>query len=184
MKVCIDAGHGGHDPGAVFDDLKEKTVTLSIANELAAMLRVTPHEVVRTRPGDTYLGLRKRVDIANDANCDIFISIHTNADPDEDEPGMPEAEGQEIFYLSDAGKALGRKLGAGLQAEFPDEPWRGLKQRGLYVVKKTNMPAVLVEVAFIDDSDTNRELRDHAVRKQIAYALFRGLIGVEELNNA
>jgi N-acetylmuramoyl-L-alanine amidase len=184
MKVCIDAGHGGVDPGAMFNDLKEKNVTLSIARELQAMLRPLPVDVVMTRSGDDTLGLRKRVDIANNANCDLFMSIHTNADPDEDEPGMPEAEGQEIFYISEAGRKLGARLGAGLQTEFPDEPWRGLKKRGLYVVRKTTMPAVLVEVAFIDDSDTNRELRDVAVRKQIAFALLRGLIGVEEIQDA
>lgn len=184
MKVCIDAGHGGVDPGAMFRDLKEKSVTLSIARKLRDMLVQTPIEVVMTRNSDDTLGLRKRVEIANDAKCDLFISIHTNADSDEDEDGMPEAKGQEIFYLSEAGKKLAGKIGAGLQAEFPDEPWRGLKQRGLYVVKKTDMPAVLVEVAFIDDSETNRELRSPVIRRQIAFAILRGLIGVEEMKDA
>ena len=182
MKVCIDAGHGGRDPGAMFGDppLREKDVTLSIARELEKMLDPLPIDTVMTRSGDTTLQLRDRVATANQANCDLFISIHTNADPDEDDPGMPEAKGEEIYYLSEAGKQLAARLGAGLRAEFPDEPWRGLKERGLYVVKHTAMPAVLVEVAFIDDSATNRRLRDHAVRKQIAYALLRGLVGVQE----
>lgn len=185
MKICIDAGHGGGDSGASFQGLKEKVVTISIATELHNLLQNSEDiDSVMTRTDDTYLGLADRVKIANHYNADYFVSIHTNADPDPDEEGMPEAKGQEIFYLSEAGKELGAAIGEGLQAEFPDEPWRGLKKRGLYVVRETAMPAVLVEVAFIDDSETNAELRDPRIRKQIAFALLRGILSLKEESDA
>lgn len=180
MKVCIDAGHGGRDPGATFNGLLEKTVVITIAGMLNKMLRLEGVETCMTRAGDEYLGLRQRVTIANESAADYFVSIHTNADPDEDEPGMPEADGQEIFYLSDAGMELASAIGDSLQAEFPEEPWRGLKKRGLYVVRKTSMPAVLVEVAFIDNSESNLELRTPEVRRHLARAICQGILGLKE----
>ena len=81
--VCIDAGHGGHDPGCISADRKtrEKDLTLSIAQKLAAEIRKGHPgvKVVMTRNSDTYVTLNGRADIANKANADLFISIHINA---------------------------------------------------------------------------------------------------------
>ena len=81
--VCIDAGHGGHDPGCVSADkkTKEKDLALSIALKLAAEIRQENPEVkiVMTRSTDTYVTLNGRADIANKAGADLFISIHINA---------------------------------------------------------------------------------------------------------
>ena len=81
--VCIDAGHGGHDPGCISADRKtrEKDLTLSIAKKLAAEIRKKNPDVkgVMTRETDKYVTLNDRADIANKANADLFISIHINA---------------------------------------------------------------------------------------------------------
>lgn len=81
--VCIDAGHGGHDPGCVSADKKtrEKDLTLSIARMLAAEIKVKNPDVkiVMTRTTDQYVTLNDRADIANKAGADLFISIHINA---------------------------------------------------------------------------------------------------------
>ena len=81
--VCIDAGHGGHDPGCISADRKtrEKDLTLSIALKLAAEIRKGQPDVkvVMTRETDKYVTLNDRADIANKANSDLFISIHINA---------------------------------------------------------------------------------------------------------
>lgn len=81
--VCIDAGHGGHDPGCISADRKtrEKDLTLSIAQKLAAEIRKGHPgvKVVMTRNTDKYVTLNDRADIANKANADLFISIHINA---------------------------------------------------------------------------------------------------------
>ena len=81
--VCIDAGHGGHDPGCISLDKKtqEKAMTLSIANKLAAEIRSKNPDVkvVMTRSTDKFIPLNDRADIANKAGADLFISIHINA---------------------------------------------------------------------------------------------------------
>ena len=81
--VCIDAGHGGHDPGCVSADKKtlEKDLTLSVARMLAAEIKVKNPDVkiVMTRTTDTYVTLNDRADIANKAGADLFISIHINS---------------------------------------------------------------------------------------------------------
>ena len=81
--VCIDAGHGGHDPGCISADKKtqEKALTLSIAQKLAAEIRKKNPDVkvVMTRDSDKYVTLNDRADIANKAGADLFISIHINA---------------------------------------------------------------------------------------------------------
>lgn len=81
--VCIDAGHGGHDPGCISADRKtqEKALTLSIAQKLAAEIRRRNPDikVIMTRDSDKYVTLNDRADIANKANADLFISVHINS---------------------------------------------------------------------------------------------------------
>ncbi len=80
-KVVIDAGHGGNAPGAVWGKLQEKTITLSVALKLGALIRkrFPEVEVIYTRTTDVAVDLSKRSDIANKAKADLFISIHVNS---------------------------------------------------------------------------------------------------------
>jgi N-acetylmuramoyl-L-alanine amidase len=81
-RVVVDAGHGGHDPGAIGPRrVREKDVTLAIARRLAKKLRAQGFEVVLTRRDDRYLALEERTAIANTARGDLFVSIHANAHP-------------------------------------------------------------------------------------------------------
>lgn len=83
FKLVIDAGHGGHDPGAVRGTAKEKDINLSVALALGRMLEegCPDVKVVYTRRRDTFVSLQRRADIANNNKADLFISIHTNALP-------------------------------------------------------------------------------------------------------
>lgn len=181
MKVCIDFGHGGNDPGAISDGLSEKNVTLTIGTKLGSLLECSSIQPVFTRTWDETLPLGERVGRANATGADYFVSIHTNADPDPDEPGMPEATGAEIWINpgSVRGRRLAMSIADGIHAEFPDEPWRGIKERGLYVLRNTVMPAALVEVAFIDASESRRRLAQTKVLHQIAFALMRGILNLK-----
>ncbi len=81
-RIVVDAGHGGHDPGAIGPSrLREKHVTLAIARRLAAKLRAAGFEVVLTRNDDRYLALEERTALANTARGDLFVSVHANAHP-------------------------------------------------------------------------------------------------------
>jgi N-acetylmuramoyl-L-alanine amidase len=94
-KVVIDAGHGGHDPGAIGrSGLREKDVNLDIAKRLSKLLRDNGITVVMTRSSDIFVPLERRVDIANNAKADLFISIHSNANR------VRSLSGLEIYYIS------------------------------------------------------------------------------------
>jgi N-acetylmuramoyl-L-alanine amidase len=93
--VVVDAGHGGHDPGAVGNSLKEKDINLKAAIELADSIKKTGMDVKLTRADDRYLKLGERTLFANNAKADVFISLHCNA-----LPRGQHASGVE-FYLMD-----------------------------------------------------------------------------------
>lgn len=105
-KVVVDAGHGGKDPGAIgrILGLNEKDVNLDIARRLAEALRKEGIEVIMTRSTDVFIPLEKRVDIANIANVDLFISIHANSNR------VRSLEGFEVYYISENISDLNRAL--------------------------------------------------------------------------
>ena len=154
-KIYIDQGHNPENPnaGAEGNGLQEQTVTYRVGQELAALLRANPDFEVRlSRPTpQTSLGnsnstsLQARVNDANAWGADYFISIHTNASD------LPEATGVEAFAYTSPSRAF--SLGQDIVRELSRETGlrdRGMKVRpGLYVLRRTNMPAVLVEIGFI-----------------------------------
>jgi N-acetylmuramoyl-L-alanine amidase len=106
-RVVVDAGHGGHDPGAIGPTrVREKDVTLAIARRLARKLRAHGFEVVLTRSGDRYLALEERTAIANTARADLFVSIHANAHPRRNRTGV------ETYFLNVADDRYAARLAA------------------------------------------------------------------------
>src|SRR5699024_4795882 len=96
IVVAIDPGHGGRDPGASgVGGVMEKHVVLSIARRLASMIDEQPHmRAIMTRNTDVYVGLRERMEIAREAEADLFVSIHANASR------SPKPRGVSVFALS------------------------------------------------------------------------------------
>ena len=155
-KVALDAGHGGKDPGAVGHGLNEKDVTLSVARKVKSLLEARGIGVVMTRDSDIFVDLGDRCRIANNANADIFVSIHCNA-------ANSNAKGIETFSFR--GSSSGLKLATDVQNQLLKDKTlyhanRGVKQAGFYVIKNTKMPACLVEMAFIDNAQDNQLLRN------------------------
>ena len=154
-KIYIDQGHNPENPnaGAVGNGLREQDITYRVGQELATLLRADgDYEVRLSRPTPTSsLGssnttsLRARVEDANAWGADYFISIHTNASSN------ASASGTEAFAYSQPSRAfsLGEDIVNGITAVTGLRD-RGMKVRpGLYVLRKTAMPAVLVELGFI-----------------------------------
>lgn len=157
IKIYIDQGHNPQNPnaGAEGNGLREQDIVYRIGIDLAERLRANGNFDVRlSRPTpDTQVGtsnstsLRLRVADANDWGADYFISLHTNAS------SIPSATGSEAFAFSSPSAAfsLGEDILEGLNAAT------GLRNRGmqvrtnLYVLRRTNMPAVLVELGFISN---------------------------------
>ncbi len=106
-RVVVDAGHGGHDPGAIGPSrVREKDVTLAIAKRLAGRLKKAGFEVVMTRADDRYVALEERTAIANTRRGDLFISIHANANP------RRALAGTETFVLNVSDDRYARRLAA------------------------------------------------------------------------
>ncbi len=150
-KVIIDAGHGGVEPGAVFEGRKEKNDTLQLAFDLGSALEQRGVQVEYTRVNDVYDTPLEKAAIGNRSDADFFVSLHRNAMP------VPRtASGVESLVYSGSGTA--GLLGQNINAELENTGWKnlGVRERpGLIVLKQTRMPAVLVEAGFIDNPQDN-----------------------------
>ena len=158
IKIYIDQGHNPLNPnaGAEGNGLREQDIVYAVGTELAELLRQNPNFEVRlSRPtADTQIGtsnsesLRLRVQDANAWGADYFISIHTNAST------IPSATGSEAFAFSEPSAAfsLGEDILYWLNRTTGLRN-RGMKARsGLYVLRRTALPAVLVELGFISNA--------------------------------
>ncbi|HVP69317.1 MAG TPA: N-acetylmuramoyl-L-alanine amidase [Anaeromyxobacteraceae bacterium] len=122
-RVIVDAGHGGHDTGAIGPrGVREKDVTLSMAHRLARDLRAAGFEVVLTRSDDRYLRLEERTAIANMARGDLFISIHANAHPRRDQSGV------ETYFLNVTDDRYSRRLAARENGALEEEGGPGVQR--------------------------------------------------------
>jgi N-acetylmuramoyl-L-alanine amidase len=176
--VCLDAGHGGQDPGAVFGNLREKDLTLTLVHEIEACLESYGIRTVLTRGRDHYLTLPQRCRIANLAQCDAIVSIHFNADPDPDLPGMAEASGAEVWHFTSSknGKALAQEVGDRFRKSVYAGRYRGIKSNEkFYMLKHTNAPACLVETAFIDNRQDMTLLTQPGVLAEVAGLIALGI---------
>lgn len=171
LSLCIvlDAGHGGHDPGAVGPTgLTEAEVVLDVAKRARSLLWTEGHNVQLTRVANEYVTLSDRADLANGLGADLFISIHCNAFTDS------KAHGIETWHY--AGSVAGEQLAVVMQRELAhrlDRHDRGVKDtKALSVLRRTKMPAVLLELAFITNPDEERLLRSDGVRTLAAVAIY------------
>lgn len=167
MKICIDAGHGGKDAGAV-GKYKEKDLNLKVALKLGEILKNSGQEVFYTRQTDVFLELADRVKISNNANVDIFVSIHQNGAENKS------ARGVETFC--NTGSTKGKVLAQYVQNELVKlnyTPNRGVKEANFYVIKYTKAPAILVECGFV----TNEQDADFVNQNidNIALAIAKGI---------
>ena len=162
IKIYIDQGHNPQNPnaGAEGNGLREQDIVFRVGVLLADLLRANPNFEVRlSRPNaDTQIGssnttsLRARVDDANSWGADYFLSLHTNAS------SIAAASGSEAFAFSRTSPAfaLGEDILEGLAASTGLRN-RGMQVRsGLYVLRKTTMPSLLIELGFITNPDDAR----------------------------
>lgn len=170
--VAIDPGHGGRDPGAVgIGGLQEKNVVFPVSMRVAQLLQEAGVDVVMTRTSDTTLDLEPRVNIANNANATIFLSIHANAIS----LSRPDVNGVETYYYSENGRRLADIIHANvLPASGLGN--RGVKQARFYVLRNTAMPAALLELGFVTGAEDVVKLRDPAWQENMAQAITRGIL--------
>lgn len=170
VKIFIDPGHGGNDPGAVANGLKEKDLTLKIAKKIRDKLQQYQNVQVKlSREGDQTLSLKQRTDMANVWGADAFISIHINAGG---------GTGFESYVYPGVGKAT-RDLQNAVHGEvmkvFSGFRDRGKKQANFHVLRETKMSAVLTENGFIDTKKDADFLKSDANLQKIGEAHAKGV---------
>lgn len=175
--VVIDAGHGGDDPGANGGGVREKNVNLLIAQRVKMALEEVGAKVIMTRDDDTFLSLATRPAIADNYSADFFISIHCNAIGIPDKltgietyyhPGQPSSRALALAVHDRLIQRTGMKdRGAHLDTK--------LYQSGLAVLRKANVPAILIECGYIDCSADRAKLCDDSYRATLAGAIVEGL---------
>lgn len=153
--IMLDAGHGGRDPGAVYNGRQEKDDTLALTLAVGEILQSRGLDVLYTRTTDVYESPYQKAMEANEAGADFFVSIHRNSYPTDNT-----VSGVETLVYDKSGIKLQMAENINEQLEAVGFINRGVKERpGLVVLRRTKMPAVLVEVGFIN-SDTDNELFD------------------------
>lgn len=181
--IALDAGHGGSDTGAIGPTgVTEKGVTLRVAKALQKLLQAEGATVLMTRTTDTEVSPKKanasdveelqaRCDVGNDGNADIFISMHmdsfTNSTP----------SGTTGYYYTKGSKAsqrLAQYVSEGVVTALGTGN-RGTKSCNFYVVKHTDMPATLVEMAFISNDKEEKLMNSEAGINRAAEGILNGL---------
>lgn len=144
-KVFLDAGHGGKDPGALGNRLREKDIALLVTLKIGNILEEHGVSVEYSRTTDVFLELANRAARANRFGANVFVSIHCNAFTD------ISAKGVETYSYprSTAGASLSKSIQNSIIASGAYTINRGTKAADFAVLRLTNMPAALVELAFI-----------------------------------
>lgn len=179
--IVLDAGHGGQDGGASGTyngkTIYEKDLTLSITKKVQSILQEKGCSVLMTRDGDTYPELTERSDLANEHNAALFISIHINS-----VENAPSAHGTEVYYSTknngDTYGATSKSLAQNILNEVI--PLTGARNRGVktenHVVTRTsNMPATLVEVGFISNTEELGKMLDETYQWAVAQGIANGI---------
>jgi N-acetylmuramoyl-L-alanine amidase len=181
--VVIDPGHGGYDPGAVRGGVCEKHINLQIALKLKKFIEERGSRAVLTRDGDYNLAvaglhkreahrydLGKRLEVANKAEANLFISIHVNCICNRSHGGA------EVFYYphSEEGKILAECIQTELRS-IPGIQKRIAKTIDCYVLRGARVPAALVEVGYLSNPDEKNNLLNPDYQTLLAEEISRGI---------
>ncbi len=194
--ICLDAGHGGKDPGFVNGKLQEKKLNLLLAQEVERLLEKAGFVVVQTRERDEALELWDRPKIANQRKADLFVSLHHNA------ADRRSVQGAETFCItpegtvsSNGGKPaekfsgqqqnaastlLAYQMQKSLVKNLGVED-RGVKRAQMMIYLTARMPAILIEGAFLSNPEEARRISDSAYRKKMAHAIVDGILAYQRI---
>jgi len=177
--IVLDAGHGGADPGMVAGKIEEKHINLSIAKKVQTYLEQGGATVIITRLDDSDLGKSKSGDmqtrrlIANTSHADIFVSIHQNSF------ASTKVHGAQVFFFNESDNS--QKLATHIQdriREFADKgnKFKPKANSNYFVLKQTQMPAVLVECGFLTNPSERSRLTNDEYQEKIAWSIYLGIV--------
>ncbi|AFZ56164.1 N-acetylmuramoyl-L-alanine amidase [Anabaena cylindrica FACHB-243] len=171
LLVMIDPGHGGKDPGAVgIGGIQEKNLILPISKRVAAILQQNGVQAVLTRDSDYFVTLPGRVAMAERANADVFVSIHANS------VGLsrPDVSGLETYYYEN-GLSLARTVHNRILQSVNVRD-RKVRKARFFVLRKSSMPSILVEVGYVTGREDVAKLKTSAYQNQMAEAIAQGIL--------
>ncbi len=169
--IVIDAGHGGYDRGGIPGQrVAEKTMTLDVAQRLRSVLVASGYRVIMTRDTDVFVPLPTRVAIANSYPNAIFICIHFNS------ATRTGANGIETYFYSSESLPLASAIHYYVAGGAPS-PNRGVRRRGYYVLRRTRIPAALVECGFLTNPTEAQYAQSVDYRQKLAEEIARGIRG-------
>ncbi len=176
--IVVDPGHGGSNPGAVANNTRESDNNLAVGLNLRDKLMQAGAKVIMTRDSDrtvapegSTLGqeLQARVDIAETNHADIFVSIHSNENPDSSIAGAT------TFYHSGKSPDLAQAVQSSLVKETGAID-KGIAPETFYVLRNTSMPGILVEMGFVSNREEASRLQSDSYRNSIAQGIFDGIV--------
>ena len=172
MRIFIDAGHGGSNPGAIgTNGLNESEVNLDVSLRLGRLLISRGYDVKYSRTSNTNVGLKERANLANQWNANYFISIHCNANIN------PLYKGTSTYYYKPNTVASNLALTVNNSLiSMINTPDLGTMQANFAVLRYTTMPAILVELAFISNPQEASLLATPSFRENCAIGIFNGII--------
>lgn len=168
-KVVLDAGHGGKDVGAMSGEIYEKDINFIITNLVSKYLKASGVNVVKTRNTDKFISLKRRVQITNAQNPDIFVSIHVNSSE------KPSILGVETHWFTRPSKKLAKIIHQNLSSNVATHD-RGLFYSRFYVIHHSLMPSVLVEVGFISNEKEKHQMLTTQRQKDTARSISNGIL--------
>lgn len=173
--VVVDPGHGGSDVGAVGISGKyEKDCNLAISLKLQDALKARGFQVIMVRQDDTFVSLENTVDISNNTQQPLcFISIHANT------CGTPSVTGLETYHFYNSDPTLANLVESSILSQTGQNN-RGVKEAGFYVIKYTQVPAVLVETGFLSNAGEEQFLFDPNDQTTIANAIADAVVNYKK----
>ncbi len=181
FRIVLDPGHGGaHTGGKGRTGLMEKDVVLDVSLRLRSLLDAYGVDVVMTRTTDAHFDadvdedLQRRIEIANRARADFFLSIHANWHSTTSPRGFEVYVPRHLERPRLGSLAMAQEIEGQFKRNLDTEN-RGIKEAGFRVLRRTSAPAVLVELEFISNGQGERELGDAAHRQKLAQLLFESV---------
>ena len=185
LSIVIDAGHGGRDPGKVgIDGQLEKDINLSIAKKLQSYLELSGAKVIMIRVDDNGLytesdsnkkraDLKNRIEIVNQADAQIFVSIHQNSFSES------KSDGAQVFYYKDSD--IGKKLALCIEEEIRgnldgNNTRKSKPNESYYLLKQSDIPAVIVECGFLSNYEEAKNLELDIYQQKVAWGIYMGII--------
>ena len=181
--IAIDAGHGGGDPGAIgVTGTAEKEINLILAKKMKILLEETGARVVMTRTDDSvYSDIKKeeldhRAALVQKKDAELFLSIQCNAVPN------PSLHGAQTFYYpgSENGEILAKCIQNRFVKTLKNTDREALTLSSAYIMSKLEIPAIMVEVGFLSNTEEEALLNDDAYREKIVAAIYGGIVDYYE----